>query len=54
MEAAIISALDSGYRHIDTAFKYNNEESIGRGLRKWFDQGGKREDIFITTKVNFY
>ena len=51
MEAVITSALDSGYRHIDTAFNYNNEEAIGKSLKKWFDQGGKREDLFITTKV---
>ena len=51
MEAVINTALDSGYRHIDTAFNYNNEESIGNSLKKWFDKGGKREDLFITTKV---
>ncbi|OXU22457.1 hypothetical protein TSAR_011418 [Trichomalopsis sarcophagae] len=51
MEAVITSALDSGYRHIDTAFNYNNEEAIGKSLKKWFGQGGKREDLFITTKL---
>lgn len=53
MEAVITSALGSGYRHIDTAFNYNNEEAIGKSLKKWFSQGGKREDLFITTKVSF-
>lgn len=52
MEAVITSALGSGYRHIDTAFNYNNEEAIGKSLKKWFDQGGKREELFVTTKVS--
>ncbi|KAJ8670150.1 hypothetical protein QAD02_001409 [Eretmocerus hayati] len=51
MESVITSALDHGYRHIDTAFNYNNEEAIGRSLKKWFEKGGKREEIFITTKL---
>ncbi|XP_011503610.1 PREDICTED: alcohol dehydrogenase [NADP(+)]-like isoform X2 [Ceratosolen solmsi marchali] len=41
----------AGYRHFDTAFNYNNEEAIGRSLKKWFDQGGNRKDLFITTKL---
>jgi len=41
-------ALTAGYRHIDTAAAYGNEESIGRALR---DCGIKREDIFITSKL---
>lgn len=45
------AALDMGYRHIDTAFNYNNEEAIGSVLKKWFEKGGKREDLFITSKV---
>lgn len=40
-------ALESGYRHIDTAFAYGNETSVGEGLRA---SGVKREDIFVTTK----
>lgn len=51
MEKAILSALESGYRHIDTAYAYDNEESIGQILKKWFQQGGKREDLFITSKL---
>ncbi|KHJ49400.1 oxidoreductase, aldo/keto reductase family protein [Trichuris suis] len=44
-------ALDVGYRHIDTAYVYENEDIIGDVLKQWFDSGsGKREDIFITTK----
>lgn len=49
----MIAALDAGYRHIDTAFNYNNEEAIGAVLKEWFRKGGKREDLFITSKVPF-
>jgi diketogulonate reductase-like aldo/keto reductase len=45
--AAVRSALELGYRHIDTAQAYGNEESVGQGLR---DSGVPREDVFITTK----
>jgi len=40
-------ALDLGFRHIDTAFAYGNEVSVGEGIRK---SGVKREDIFLTSK----
>ncbi|KAJ9589724.1 hypothetical protein L9F63_017063 [Diploptera punctata] len=52
IEQAVDAALEAGYRHIDTAFNYNNEEAIGRALRRWID-GGRcgREDLFITTKL---
>lgn len=41
-------ALEAGYRHIDTAAAYGNEESVGRAIK---DSGINREDIFITTKL---
>ena len=41
-------AIEAGYRHIDTAYAYKNEESVGRAIR---DSGVAREDIFITTKL---
>lgn len=41
-------ALDSGYRHIDTAEAYLNEEGVGRGLK---ELGVNREAIFVTTKL---
>jgi diketogulonate reductase-like aldo/keto reductase len=44
---AVRSALELGYRHIDTAQDYGNEESVGRALR---DSGVRREQVFITTK----
>ncbi len=40
-------ALELGYRHIDTAQAYGNEESVGRALR---DSGVPREEVFLTTK----
>lgn len=42
------TALECGYRHVDTAQAYGNEEGVGQGIR---DSGIKREDVFITTKV---
>jgi diketogulonate reductase-like aldo/keto reductase len=44
---AVRSALELGYRHVDTAQAYGNEESVGRGLR---ESGVPREEVFITTK----
>jgi 2,5-diketo-D-gluconate reductase A len=41
-------ALDLGYRHIDTAQLYGNEESVGRALR---DSGVPRSEVFLTTKL---
>ena len=44
---AVRWALDLGYRHLDTAQAYGNEESVGRGLR---DSGVPRDEVFVTTK----
>ena len=46
-ENAVRWALELGYRHVDTAQAYGNEESVGRGLRAG---GVPREEVFITTK----
>jgi diketogulonate reductase-like aldo/keto reductase len=46
-EDAVRWALESGYRHVDTAQAYRNERSVGRALRA---SGLPREDVFITTK----
>ena len=46
-ENAVRWALELGYRHVDTAQAYGNEESVGRALR---DSGLPREEVFITTK----
>src|SRR2546427_9762263 len=44
---AVRDALEVGYRHIDTAQAYGNEESVGEALRS---SGVPRDEVFITTK----
>ena len=46
---AVTWALDLGYRHVDTAQAYGNEESVGQGLRR---SSVPREEVFITTKFD--
>lgn len=46
---AVRWALELGYRHVDTAQAYGNEESVGEGLR---ESGVPREEVFVTTKFN--
>jgi diketogulonate reductase-like aldo/keto reductase len=46
---AVRWALDLGYRHIDTAQAYGNEESVGTALRQ---SGVPRDEVFLTTKFN--
>ena len=41
-------AIEVGYRHIDTAQAYRNEEGVGKGIKQ---SGIKREELFVTTKV---
>ncbi|WP_114854041.1 aldo/keto reductase [Brachybacterium sp. YJGR34] len=43
-----VQALEAGYRHLDTAKVYGNEEGVGRAIRA---SGVAREDIFLTTKL---
>jgi 2,5-diketo-D-gluconate reductase A len=45
---AVRTALDVGYRHIDTATMYRNEDQVGRALA---DSGVPRDQVFVTTKV---
>lgn len=45
---SVRTALDAGYRHIDTALDYGNEASVGRAVR---DSGVDRGDVFVTTKL---
>ena len=47
---SVLSALETGYRLIDTAEAYGNESEVGEAIR---ESGVKRDEIFITTKVNF-
>src|SRR6476619_4812259 len=46
---AVRGALELGYRHVDTAQAYGNEESVGQGLR---ERGVPRDQVVITTKFN--
>ncbi|XP_076318498.1 1,5-anhydro-D-fructose reductase-like isoform X5 [Tachypleus tridentatus] len=51
LEAAVETAIEYGYRHIDTAWAYTNEKDIGNALKRVFDAGKlKREDIFVVSK----
>jgi len=53
VEQAVRDAIDAGYRHIDCALLYDNEEEVGDGIRAKIEEGViKREDIFVTSKVN--
>jgi diketogulonate reductase-like aldo/keto reductase len=45
----VVAALHSGYRHIDTAWKYGTERAVGEAMRA---SGVPRGDIFLTTKVS--
>src|SRR5690606_7563147 len=47
---AIRSAIDAGYRHIDTAIRYGNEKEVGQAIR---DSGVARDELFVTTKIWF-
>ncbi len=48
VENAVITALENGYRLIDTAAAYRNEDGVGRAIKR---SGVPRKDIFLTTKV---
>ena len=47
-EKSVLAALNCGYRHIDTAAAYGNEESVGRAIKK---SGIRRDELFVTTKL---
>lgn len=49
-EKSVLTALRSGYRMIDTAEAYGNEEAVGNAVA---ESGIPREELFIVTKVNF-
>ena len=48
VEHAVEEALKQGYKHIDCAAIYRNEQEVGAGIKK---SGVKREDIFLTSKL---
>jgi len=45
---SVKQALENGYRLLDGAARYENEEAVGKGIK---ESGVSREDVFITTKV---
>jgi len=47
-ERSVVDAIDAGYRLIDTAASYQNEEAVGKGLRR---SGVPRDELFVTTKL---
>ena len=47
-EQSVVDAIETGYRLIDTAASYGNEEAVGNAIKK---SGVKREELFITTKL---
>lgn len=47
-ERSVLDAIETGYRLIDTAASYGNEEAVGKAIKR---SGVAREDLFITTKV---
>ncbi len=47
-ELAVVDAIETGYRLIDTAASYMNEEAVGKGIKR---SGIAREELFITTKL---
>lgn len=52
LKVAFGTALEVGYRHVDTAYVYQNEEFVGNVLKEWFSTGKlKRDDMFVTTKL---
>ncbi|KAL1460815.1 hypothetical protein WDU94_012758 [Cyamophila willieti] len=52
VKAAVLAAIDAGYRHIDTAEVYLTEEDIGEAIKEKIAQGDiKREELFVTTKL---
>ncbi|XP_078608534.1 aldo-keto reductase family 1 member B1-like isoform X3 [Branchiostoma floridae x Branchiostoma japonicum] len=49
---AVKTAIDAGYRHIDTAWVYRNEKEVGQAIKEEIAEGKiKREDVFVTTKL---
>ena len=48
VEDPVLSAIDIGYRHIDTASIYKNEQGVGKAIKR---SGVHRDHLFITTKI---
>jgi len=53
VEQVVKDAIDAGYRHIDGAMIYQNEEEVGAGINAKIEEGViRRDDIFVTSKVS--
>ncbi|CEH17270.1 aldo keto reductase [Ceraceosorus bombacis] len=51
-EDAVKWAFEAGYRHVDSAARYMNEEAVGRAIKEFVEKSGvKREELFITSKL---
>ncbi|RWS05478.1 aldose reductase-like protein [Dinothrombium tinctorium] len=51
VKEAVINAIDCGYRHLDCAYVYRNEEEVGNGIKQAIKAGKvRREELFITSK----
>jgi diketogulonate reductase-like aldo/keto reductase len=48
----ILKAFHRGFRHIDTAIMYDTENGVGEAVKRLILNGNKRQDIYVTTKVN--
>ena len=54
-KTTVFEAIKLGYRHIDTALLYDNQEAVGAGIAEAISAGFcTREDLFVTTQVGFY
>ena len=49
----VLAALNNGYRHIDTAISYGNEEGVGDAIKEFLEKNPEitREDLFLTSKI---
>ena len=48
VKRAVAAALEAGYRHIDTATAYGNEQEVGQAIQ---ESGLPRDEVFVTTKL---
>lgn len=55
VKQAVMDAIDNGYRHIDTAFVYQNEVEVGEAIKEKIEAGDiRREDLYVTTKASIF